>query len=87
VTATPETAWTWLNAGTALVPEALDDRVTWSYDPADDPWHLAFTTGVRPVQVVVDGEVVLRDGHATRVDGEEIRARAREEAQRLWARL
>ena len=51
------------------------------------PWHLAFTPGVQPVEVVVGGEVVLRDGRPTRVDPVEVRARAREQAERLWARL
>jgi cytosine/adenosine deaminase-related metal-dependent hydrolase len=87
VTETPLPVWEWLQAGAALVPEVLGDEVTWSYDPADDPWHLAFTPGVRPVEVRVDGEVVVAGGRATKVDGERIRARAREEAQRLWARL
>jgi cytosine/adenosine deaminase-related metal-dependent hydrolase len=86
VTATPEAAWSWLEQGWSLVPEARGDAVTWSYEPMD-PWHLAFTPGVRPVHVVVDGEVVLADGVPTRVDGAEIRARAREQAVRLHARL
>ena len=47
VTATPDAAWSWLEAGYELVPEVLDDVVTWSYEPMD-PWHLAYTTGVRP---------------------------------------
>ena len=83
---TPETVWGWLENGYALVPEARTDTVTWSYEPAD-PWRLAFTTGVRAVDVVVDGEAVLRDGRPTRVDADEIRAHATEEAQRLFARL
>ena len=41
----------WRRAG-ALVPEARDDRVTWSYDHVDDPWRVAFTPGVRPLDVV-----------------------------------
>ena len=86
VTATPVDAWSWLESGRILVPEAAEDRVRWSYDPID-PWHLAFTPGVRPVEVVVAGEVVLQDGRPTRVDAPEIRARAREQAKRLWARL
>ncbi len=86
VTAAPTTAWSWLDGGTALVPEAARDEVRWSYEPID-PWHLAFTPGVQPVEVVVDGEVVLRDGRPTRVDPLEVRARAREQAERLWARL
>ena len=44
VTATPSAAWSWLEGGYELVPEAADDRVRWSYEPMD-PWHLAFTPG------------------------------------------
>ena len=86
VTATPETAWSWLEAGRDLVPETADDEVTWSYDPLD-PWHVAFTPGIRPLRVVVDGEVVLDDGRPTRVDADEVRAKAAEQAARLHARL
>ena len=52
-----------------------------------DPWHLAYTPGVRPLRVEVGGEVVLDEDGPTRVDAVEIRARAREEAQRLFARM
>ncbi|NIA25923.1 MAG: amidohydrolase family protein [Gammaproteobacteria bacterium] len=86
VTASPETAWGWLEEGWSIAPEALDDLVTWSYDPMD-PWHLAFTPGVRPLKVEIAGDVVLEDGKPTRVDGEEIRSKAREQAMRLHARL
>jgi cytosine/adenosine deaminase-related metal-dependent hydrolase len=86
VTAGPDTAWEWLENGRALVPEAEDDRVTWSYDPMD-PWHLAFTPGVRPLRIEVGGEVVFDDGLPTRVDPAEVRARAAEQALRLHARL
>lgn len=86
LTAPPDDAWAWLEAGHDLVPEAGDDRVTWSYAPMD-PWHLAYTTGVRPVEVVVDGEVVLDADGPTRVDAAEVRAHAREAATRLHARL
>jgi cytosine/adenosine deaminase-related metal-dependent hydrolase len=86
VTASPETAWGWLEAGRDLVPEAGDDEVTWSY-PVADPWHLAFSPGVRPSRVVVGGEVVVDDGRATRVDAAEVRAKAAEQAARLHSRL
>jgi hypothetical protein len=86
VTASPETAWKWLEAGWDLFPEARADRVTWSYDPLD-PWHIAFTPGVHPLRVEVAGEVVLRDGIPTRVDPVEIRRRALEQKKRLFARL
>lgn len=86
VTASPETAWGWLQHGWDLVPEARNDQVTWSYEPMD-PWYLAFTPGVRPLEVEIDGEVVYRDGAPTKVDAEEIRAKAREQAKRLHAKL
>ncbi|GBD85074.1 8-oxoguanine deaminase [bacterium BMS3Abin02] len=86
VTASPETAWGWLEEGWCIAPEALDDLVTWSYEPMD-PWHLAFTSGVRPLKVEIAGEVVFEDGKPTRVDAKEIRAKAREQALRLHARL
>ncbi|MGH9066024.1 MAG: amidohydrolase family protein, partial [Acidimicrobiales bacterium] len=83
---TPESAWSWLQAGLDLVPEAALDRVTWSYAPMD-PWHLAFTTGVRPLRITVGGRVVLDGGRPTLVDPCEVRARAAEQARRLFARL
>ena len=86
VTASPEEAWSWLGTGWDLFPEARDDVVTWTYEPMD-PWHLAFTPGVMPTRVEVDGEVVFTDGRTTRVDSAEVRAKAREQAARLHARL
>ena len=84
---TPAEAWSWLEDGWTLVPDALDDRVRWSYDRVDDPWRLAFTPGVRALDVWVDGERVLAQGAATRVDSAEVRARAAEQSLRLFARL
>ncbi len=91
VTATPEMAWSWLAAGWELFPEARADRVRWSYEPMD-PWRLAYSTGVRPTDVWITnadgaGEQVIADGHATRVDADQIRAHAAEAADRLFARL
>ncbi len=86
MTFTPDTAWSWLAHGWSLFPEAAGDRVTWSYAPID-PWRLAYTTGVRALDVEIDGEAVLAGGRPTRVDGDEIRAKAAEQAQRLFARL
>jgi len=86
VTATPEDAWSWLQAGADLVPEVLGDEVTWSADRAD-AWYLAFTPGVRAERVVVDDETVVDGGVCTRVDATRIRARAWEEARRLWSKL
>ena len=88
VLASPDTAWSWLQEGYRLVPEAADDRVTWSYDHADSAWHVAFSPGIRALDVVAgDGEVLLRDGRPTRVDVDEVRAQAAEQAERLFAKL
>jgi hypothetical protein len=86
VTCGPGTAWSWLEAGWDLVPEARGDEVTWSYDPMD-PWHVAFTPGIRPLRITIAGEVVFADGRPTLVDADEVRAKAREQAARLHARL
>lgn len=87
VLASPDTVWQWLQNGYGLFPEARHDEVTWNYDHADSAWHVAFTPGVRALQVEVDGELLLRDGRPTRVDVDEVRAKAAEQAQRLFARL
>ncbi len=86
VTATPEAAWTWMETGWELMPECRSDRVTWSYDPMD-PWYVAFTAGIRPIEVEVEGEIIYENGAPTRVDAAEIRAKAREQAARLHDRL
>ena len=88
VTASPDTVWSWLEEGYRFFPEARADRVRWSYDHADSPWHVAFTPGIRAIEVVSgDGEVLLRDGHPTRVDVDEVRAKAAEQARRLFTHL
>jgi cytosine/adenosine deaminase-related metal-dependent hydrolase len=88
VTASPEIVWAWLDEGYRWFPEARDDRVTWSYDHADSAWHVAFTPGVRALDVVSgSGEVLVRDGVPTRVDPVEVRAKAAEQAARLFRRL
>lgn len=86
IAATPETAWQWLEGGYQLVPEALHDRVIWSEGPMD-PWRLAFHTNIRPTSVEINGEIVLNNGVATRVDAEEVRAKAAEQAKRLFTKL
>ena len=88
VTATPLTVWQWLDNGYELFPEARLDQVTWNYPNADSAWHVAYTPGVRALDVVLDtGEQVLRDGVPTRVDVAEVQAKAAEQAARLFARL
>ncbi len=87
VLASPDTAWSWLQNGYELVPEARDDIVEWNYDHVDSGWHVAFTPGIRALRVVSEGEVLLDNGLPTRVDLEEVRAKATEQATRLHARL
>ena len=85
---TPDTVWSWLDAGWSLVPEARGDVVTWNYDHADSPWHVAFSPGIRATDVVrADGTVLLRSGVAALVDPAEVRAHAAEQSARLFARL
>lgn len=86
VTESPTTAWEWLTNSARLFPEVADDSVTWTYAPID-PWCLAYTTDIRAVDVTVGGEKVLVDGRPTRVDADEVRARAAEQARRLFAAL
>jgi cytosine/adenosine deaminase-related metal-dependent hydrolase len=84
----PDTVWKWLENGYLLFPEARDDSVVWNYPHADSGWHVAFTPGVRATDVqLASGEVVLRDGVPTRVDLAEVRAKAAEQANRLFAKL
>ncbi|HXW79555.1 MAG TPA: amidohydrolase family protein [Acidimicrobiales bacterium] len=87
VTSDPARAWEWVQAGWDLVPEAREDRVCWSYDGVDDPWRLVFTPGVRARDVWVGEEQVLSSGRPTRVDPDEVRRHAAEQAGRLFARL
>ena len=84
----PDTVWTWLENGYLFFPEARHDSVVWNYPHADSGWHVAFTPGVRATDVqLASGEVVLRDGKPTRVDVAEVRAKATEQATRLFAKL
>jgi len=87
VSENPETVWSWLTNGYDFFPEARHDKVTYNYDFADSPWHSAFTTNIRALSVEVDGEKILQDGRPTRVDLEQIRAKAQEQAVRLHRRL
>jgi cytosine/adenosine deaminase-related metal-dependent hydrolase len=86
LTATPETAWTWLENSRALFPESRKDVVNWSYAPME-PWHVAFTPGVRATEVWIDGTQVVALGKAITVDREETHAKAAEKARGLFARL
>ena len=88
VTAGPDVVWSWLQQGYRFFPECREDRVEFNYDHADSPWHIAFTPGARALNVTLgSGEVVVRDGRPTRVDVDEVRAKAAEQAARLFATL
>jgi cytosine/adenosine deaminase-related metal-dependent hydrolase len=88
VTQTPDTAWQWIEEGYRFFPDAREDHVIWNYDHVDSPWHVAFTPGIRAIDVTrADGDVLLRDGRPTRVDLDEVRAKSAEQAARLFARL
>lgn len=84
---TPDTVSQWLKNAYQIFPEAENDTVTWNYDQVQSPWHVAFTPGTRATDVLIDGQVVLQDGLPTQVDLSEIRAKAHEQALRLFERL
>ncbi len=86
VETTPDDVWSWLEPGWSLMPEARNDVVTWNYTPMD-PWRLAYSPGVSPTRVEIDGEVVFANGATTKVDANEIRAKAAEAAQALFTKL
>lgn len=86
VTMTPDVVWGWLENGRKFFPETHNDVVTWNYGPMD-PWRLAYTTGVRPLRVEIDGEVLLDEGVPTKVDANEIKAKAAEAAKKLFTKL
>ena len=87
VTETPDTVWSWIENSYALFPEAKGDTVTFNYDHVDSPWHVAFTPGITVTDVEIEGEKVLTTGLPTRVDINEVRAKAAEQAVRLHERL
>ncbi|HMA29426.1 MAG TPA: amidohydrolase family protein [Thermoanaerobaculia bacterium] len=74
--------------------ERSGDWIVLDYDPptplaaANLAGHVLFGLGSRHVRdVVVNGEIVVRDRRPVRADAARIRARAREEADRLWKRM
>ncbi|HEX9716496.1 MAG TPA: amidohydrolase family protein, partial [Actinomycetota bacterium] len=77
-----------------IEPGAPADLVVLEYTdvtPATDaniPWHWLFGMGAHHVRdVMVAGEMVVADRLLTRVDQEELAAKAREQAERLWERM
>jgi cytosine/adenosine deaminase-related metal-dependent hydrolase len=87
VSADPTIVWQWLDNSLEMFPDAKNDVVTFDYDFADSPWHAAFTTNMNAIDVEIAGEKVLVNGLPTRVDLQEVRAKASEQALRLYERL
>jgi len=87
VTQTPEIVWQWLRNADKFFPEINKDTVTWSYDQSDSPWHVAFTPGIRCLDVRVDGQLVVQNGIPTQFDMNEIRTKAAEAAEKLHKKL
>ena len=87
VSQTPDTVWKWLHTAEKFFPEIVKDTVTWSYDNSDSPWHVAFTPGIRCVDVRVNGQLVVDNGIPTQFDMSEIRSKASEAATKLHKKL
>jgi putative selenium metabolism protein SsnA len=75
-------------------PGAPADLVVLAYDPPTPltsqnlPGHWVYGLESRHVRdVLVAGEVVVRDGRLTRAEESEVRARSREAADALWRRM
>ncbi len=77
-----------------LHPGAPADLVVLDYDSPTPvhagnlPWHLAFGISARHVRdVIVAGEIVVRDREPTKIGWAGLRERAAAGAERLWARM
>ena len=84
VTASPDVAWSWLENGWQLVPEARGDVVTWSYERDG---AVAARVHARRAGGRCRGRTARScsaTAVATRVDAGEVRARAAEQARRLF---
>ena len=89
VDASPDTAWSWLDNGYRFFPEAA--RRPRARGPTTTPTRRG-TSRSRPgcgssTSSRDDGEVLVAGGRPTRVDPDEVRAHAAEQADRLFARL
>jgi len=86
VAESPETVWNMMDVNTSLFPQCRKDKVTWSYGEMD-PWHLAFTSGIRPVDIEIDGKPIMKSGEFLDIDSAEIRAKAGEAAEKLFNKM
>lgn len=87
LSATPDTAWSWLTHAASFFPGVQHDTVEWNHPETTDPWHVAYTPGIRAERVTIDGEIVVENGRPTKFDMQEIRQKAAEAARRLHERL
>ena len=82
----PLTVWEMLEVNKSLYPDCLQDVVTWSY-PNVNPWHLAFSPGVKPKDIVIAGKQVMKDGIVMTIDVDEVRSKSAEVASKLFKRI
>ena len=82
VLASPDTVWQWLDNGYALFPEARADRVDVELSACRQCMARCVHARAfaRCTSRPTSGEVLLRDGQPTRVDIDEVRAKAAEQA-------
>jgi cytosine/adenosine deaminase-related metal-dependent hydrolase len=77
-----------IEPGAAADLIALDYRSPTPLDAGNLGGHLLFGLGAAPVvHAIVNGRLVLRDGRSTTLDEDQLYARAREVASRVWAKL
>ncbi len=57
------------------------------HDCEGSPELVFIATGVNPIEVMVEQEIIWANGTSTRVDANEIRAKAAEQAKKVHARL
>ena len=86
ITESPLAVWEMLEVNQSLFPDCLQDIVTWSY-PKVDPWHLAFSPGVKPKDIVIAGKQVMKDGIVVTIDVDEVRSKSAEVASKLFKRI
>jgi cytosine/adenosine deaminase-related metal-dependent hydrolase len=84
----PARGFGWLDAGCPADLIILDYDAPTPVHAGNLPWHLCFGLGARHVRdVVVAGEVVVKDRAPTRVDRAALRAESCAGAERLWSRM
>ena len=84
----PERGFGWLSPGCPADLVVLDYDSPSPVHAGNLPWHLAFGISARHVRdVVVAGEIVVRDRRPTKLSTAELGREAAAGAERLWARM